>query len=191
MAGKMEQVKRRLAHYRRTVCERLKKEVPALREVMPHAGPFKPDEIVRRHTILLPAAVVVFLHMRKIRFNNVGQLIGPVTMVVPVITKDPMVKQGFEPAINLAEEVADAIQFNTWNLDYCAAAIVREIEPLYSEAIDKLGVAITMVTFSQEVTIGRNRHFEDEKKHEHLFGFHPNVPQGVAGREQDEDWVDL
>lgn len=173
----MEQLKTRLVEYRRTICRVLKEEVPDLRDVAPHAGPFN-IEAVKRFSMITPAARVIFLHMRKIRLNNIGQIIGPATMAVALITKDPMVNKGFAPAIDLAERVADAVLLNTWGLDYCTGAIVREIEPIYSEQIDKIGVACTMVTFTQEVTICRDRHAEDERK-EHLWGFYPEVPKQV------------
>jgi hypothetical protein len=179
----------RIVKYRDTVALKIKEAVPEIRDVGPHAGSFN-IEAVKRFSMITPSARVVFLNMRKIARNNIGHLIGPATMVVFLVTKDPFINRGFAPALDLAERVADVIELNTWGFDWCAAAQVREIEPYYSEEIDKIGVAVTGITFTQEIQIGRDRHLEDESK-EHLWGFSPNVPKHGFGRQQDEDWEEL
>lgn len=179
----------RIVKYRDTIAEKIKEAIPEIRDTGPHAGAFN-IEAVKRFSMITPSARVVFLNMRKIKRNNVGHLIGPATMVVFLVTKDPFINRGFAPALDLAERVADEIELNTWGLDYCAGAQVREIEPYYSAEIDKIGVAVTCVTFSQEIQIGRSRHDEDERK-EHLYGFAPNVPKEFHARNQGEDWEDI
>jgi hypothetical protein len=171
----MVELERRLRPYRQAVCDKLREGVPALRDVKPHVGAFG-VETLKRFSLVVPAARLSFLGMRGIQRNNVGQLIGPCTMVAFVLAKDAYADEAYSPALDLAEEIADFIDMNTFGLPYCAAAYVTEIEPIYSEAIDEMGAALVSITFRQEVSIGRSRHEIDEA------GFYPDWydPEVVA-----------
>lgn len=184
----MAALETRIVAYRKVVADRIKELVPEIRDITPHAGAFG-LEAVRRFTQITPAAKVVFLQMRATKRNNIGHLIGPATMAVYLITKDTIVNQGFGPALDLAEKLADAIELNDWGLPYCAAARVLDIEPIYSEDIDNEGIAVSAVTFTQEIAIGRDRHAEDEAR-SLLSGW--STPYELAGREVgDDDYSDL
>lgn len=151
-----------LRSYRDAVAKAIQEGVPELRDVKVHVGTFG-VETLNRFTDVCPAARISFLGMRNVARNNVGQLVGPCTMAVFVATKDPFQNEAYGPALDLAEMVADFIDMNTFALPYCAAAEVTDIEPIYSEAVDKLGAALVTITFKQEVTIGRSRHEIDEQ----------------------------
>lgn len=151
----------RLLEYRAAVCKALKCGVPQLRDVGPHAGNFG-AETLKRFISNTPSARVSFIGMRAMKRNNVGQMTGPVSMSVFIAAKDPLVGQAFGPAIEIAERVADFIDFNSFGLPYASVALINEIEPMYSEQIDELGVGIAAISFVQEVTIGRSKHAIDE-----------------------------
>jgi hypothetical protein len=151
-----------LRAYRDAVADAIQEGVPELRDVKVHIGSFG-VETVNRFSDVSPAARISFLGMRNINRNNVGQLVGPCMMAVFIATKDPYQNEAYGPALDLAERVADFLDMNTFGLSYCAAAEVTDIEPIYSEAMDKTGSAIVTITFKQEVTIGRSRHEVDEQ----------------------------
>lgn len=152
----------RLREYRDHVARAIQEGVPDLRDVKVHVGTFG-VETLNRFMDICPAARISFLGMRNINRNNVGQIVGPCTMAVFIATKDPFNNEAYGPALDLAEKVVDFIDMNTFGLEYCAAAEVTDIEPIYSEAVDKLGAALITITFRQEVTIGRSRHEIDER----------------------------
>lgn len=178
----------RITAYRRVVADKIKEAVHELRDVSPHAGAFG-VEFVKRYSKSAPAAIVVFLGMRSTKRNNIGHMIGPAGMVVYVMAKESMTNQGFGPAIDLAEKVADVVELNDWGLPYCAAARVTDIEPIYSEDIDEQGISVAAVSFTQEIAIGRDRHAEDEAKHPFSSW---ESPYELWGREvEDGDYSDL
>lgn len=151
---------KRFVPYRTHIVTQLKDNIPSLRDVAPHVGNFS-IETLNRFSSILPAARVSFYGMKAVKRNNVGQMIGPVTTGVFVCDKDPLVGQVYGPVIDLAEEVADFIDMNQFGLDYAAAAIVKEIEPVYSEALDEIGISMMAITFEQEIQIGRSKHDVD------------------------------
>ncbi len=151
----------RLTKFRQIVADQIKVGVPDYRDVRPHVGAFG-VETIERFSMVTPAARISFIGMRNIKRNNVGQLIGPCTMSVFVFHKDPYQNEAYGPAIDLAEKTADFIDMNRFGLEWAAAARVTDIDPIYSEAVDKIGASLVAITFEQEVQIGRSRHEIDE-----------------------------
>jgi hypothetical protein len=151
----------RLNAYRQAVANAIREGVPDFRDVKVHVGSFG-VETLERFVQNPPAARISFLGMRSLKRNNVGQLIGPCTMAVFVFAKDPYPNQSYAPVLDLAEKTADFIDMNTFGLDYASACYVTDIEPIYSEALDKIGSGLVTVTFRQEVTIGRSRDLIDD-----------------------------
>lgn len=146
--------------YRTHICDQIKTNVPEVRDIAPHVGNFG-IETLNRYSSIIPAVRVSFLGMRAVKRNNIGQMVGPVTMAVFVFDKDPLVGQVYGPALELGEKIADFIDMNQFGLDYAAAAIVKDIEPIYSEDLDEIGMALVGVTFEQEISIGRSKHDVD------------------------------
>jgi hypothetical protein len=151
----------RLNAYRQAVADAIRNGVPDFRDVKVHVGSFG-VETLERFVQNPPAARISFLGMRSLKRNNVGQLIGPCTMAVFVFAKDPFKDQSYAPVLDLAEKTADFIDMNTFGLDYCSGCYVTDIEPIYSEALDKIGSGLVTITFRQEVSIGRSKHEVDE-----------------------------
>jgi hypothetical protein len=151
----------RLNAYRQAVADAIRNGVPDFRDVKVHVGSFG-VETLERFVQNPPAARISFLGMRSLKRNNVGQLTGPCTMAVFVFAKDPYANQAYAPVLDLAEKTADFIDMNTFGLDYAAACYVTDIEPIYSEALDKIGSGLVTITFRQEVTIGRSRDLIDD-----------------------------
>lgn len=152
---------KRIVPYRAHIVAQLKTNIPELRDVAPHVGNFG-VETLNRFSSLVPSARVSFLGMKSLKRNNVGQMVGPATSAVFVCDKDPLVGQVYGPVLDLAEKIADFIDLNQFGLDYAAAAIVTDIEPVYSEAIDELGISLVGIMFDQEIQIGRSKHDVDE-----------------------------
>lgn len=171
---------KRFVPYRSHVIEQLKANVTALRDVRPHVGNFS-IEAIQRFSTLLPSASVSFYGMKSVKRNNVGQMIGPATTGIFVVDKDPLVGQVYGPVIDLAEEIADFIDMNQFGLDYAAAAIVKEIEPVYSEALDEIGISMMAITFEQEIQIGRSKHDVDNAAIDPRWGDPNFVKAGWPG----------
>jgi hypothetical protein len=150
----------RIVPYRAHIVDQLKTNIAELRDVAPHVGNFG-VETLSRFSSIVPSARVSFLGMKTIKRNNVGQMVGPATSAIFICDKDPLVGQVYGPVLNLAEKVADFIDLNQFGLDYAAAAIVTDIEPIYSEAVDELGISLVGVMFEQEIQVGRSKHDVD------------------------------
>ena len=165
---------KRIVPYRAHIVAELKTNIPELRDVAPHVGNFG-VETLNRFSSLVPSARVSFLGMKSLKRNNVGQMVGPATSAVFVCDKDPLVGQVYGPVLDLAEKIADFIDLNQFGLDYAAAALVTDIEPIYSEAIDELGISLVGIMFEQEIQVGRSKHDVDE----------------AAGLDGDGDYGDL
>lgn len=151
----------RIVPYRAHIVDQLRTNITELRDVAPHVGNFG-VETLSRFSSLVPSARVSFLGMKTIKRNNVGQMIGPATSAVFVCDKDPLVGQVYGPVLDLAEKIADFIDLNQFGLDYASAAIVTDIEPIYSEAVDELGISLVGIMFEQEIQVGRSKHDVDE-----------------------------
>ncbi len=151
-----------LLTYRDAVVEALLTELPSFKTVSGIGGALS-AEMLKRYSTLTPAALIAILQARNTIRDNVGHMIGPVVSTIYVIDKDPRRDQVWAPALDLAEQVADVIELNQFGLDYVAAARVRDIDVLYNNAIDAVGLCLAAVTFTQEVQWGRDRNAEDEQ----------------------------
>lgn len=152
-----------LLDYRTSVVEALVEALPTFKTIEAHAGVFGPDSL-KRITTLCPAAMVALLQAKTVGRNNIGQMIGPVLSTVYVVAKDPKHGEAWGPAIDLAESVSDAIELNTFGLSYAAAARVKDVDVLYNSTIDSMGLCLAAVSFTQEVSWGRDRNLEDEQE---------------------------
>jgi hypothetical protein len=147
----------RLRTYREAVVNGLHAAVPALRDVQPHGGRFNLDEL-KRYSVNAPAARVAFAGMKPVGFDNVGRLIGPVSMAVYLITTG---KDGDALLLDLIEDVANVIRMNQWGLTDISAAKVETIENLYSSGAEAQGVYLAGITFEQQLTFGSNLYERD------------------------------
>lgn len=175
-----------LRGHREAVVAHLKSSVPSLRSVEAHGGVFSRASL-KRHSLAAPAARVALLGIKRIERDNAGHFIGPAQFGVYVIARG-RADEATDHSIDLAEQIAGALDMQKFGTDAAGAAMVESIDILYSEE-EKDGIALAAVAFSQEITFGVDRHDEDELSDEWDIGG-ATWPDNFAVRENEAGGYD-
>lgn len=125
--------------------------IPALRTCQAHGGRFDVEEL-RRWAIQAPAVVVACLGSKDVNTYS-GQVVGRLQFVAYVITAGTSAAPRSEAILTLAESVAALAANNAWAYADAQAPAEIRIDNLYSGTLDKQGVALWAVTWTQRVDL--------------------------------------
>lgn len=143
----------RLKDYRNAVLAWLEAQDTSFKEIKLHGGAFDEDA-VKRFSVKSPSLRIACLGVKDLNQMPSGHWSGP-AMMVGYVVASAMGTPEFE-ALDYAEEFATAIHLESFELDYVGPAMVQDISSIYSNNVDKRGVAIAAVSWTQSLTMGRD-----------------------------------
>lgn len=139
-----------LVGLRDAIVASIRVNVAAFRVVQPHGGRFNAAELKRIAT-QAPAALVAMLGGPLEREG--GQAVGAVQMFVFVVTGGTSTTKRDEDALLLAEAVAGLMSENKWAYADAQAPSRARLDNLYSGEIDRLGVALWAISWTQRADV--------------------------------------
>ncbi|BBF92360.1 phage protein Gp37 [Blastochloris tepida] len=137
------------------VVDGLAAKVPQLKSVEAHGGTFDEAEI-RRFSAAAPAAKVAILGTGRWQRDHSGRFVIPVRLVVVVATRDGADAKRDRRALALVMAIAAALDGNRWGLDQVGRPDAIEAESLYSGAIDKTGLGLWQIAWTQDLYAGED-----------------------------------
>lgn len=142
-------------------------EIPAFQVVRPYGGTFNREEL-QRLALKAPACLLVMMGGNIDREGGSPILDGS-DIIAFIVTRGSSETKRDEAAIVLSELVAGLAARNSWLWQCARAPEGIQIQNLYSGAIDKLGVALWAVKWSQRLDIDV---FDPGSDGENLPDFH-------------------
>ena len=140
-----------LLQLRDAIVAQLPKELPALRFVEPHGGRFDAGEL-KRWALKSPACLVACLGCQSVTREG-GEPVGAARFVIFFVTRGSSKLPKEAAALVFIEQIAAIVARNKWDYENAQAPMDVRIDNLYSGQIDKLGVALWSVTWSQAVDL--------------------------------------
>lgn len=143
---------------RTAIVAELKAKMPHVRSIEAHGGTFTEDEL-KRHAVNAPALRVAILGHGRAQNQNSGEWQIPVHVAVVVLAKDEA-KEGHgridrdEAASALATAVSLVVAGNRFDLSGVSRPSDVQAKNEYSGPIDKVGLALWQVTWTQDITLG-------------------------------------
>lgn len=146
----------------------LARRMTAVRSVEAHGGTFDLDE-VKRFALAAPAVRVAMLGLGRVSRYGTGELLAPVNFAAVCVARDEAkAGVGVIPkdigCAAIAAQAALIVDGNRWgwSAEPGAPGMVGapddlQAENLYSGQIDKTGVALWQVTWTQTIRLGANR----------------------------------
>lgn len=142
-----------LLDLRDAIVDQVKATFPELRECSGHAGRFDLEEL-KRFLLSAPAVRVAVVSVRNIEGTGTGQARGDADMAAFIVTRDTSKLPKEDAAMAMADSLAPLVVENDWGLAGAGAARDVKAQNLYSAAIDRTGVALWAVSWSQQVELG-------------------------------------
>lgn len=139
-----------IAQVRADIATALGTAIPALTMGV-HPGRFSLDEL-RRFAVRAPAGIVVAEGSRGSTMAGTLRVLD-VDWAVFIISRGTSATGRDTQAHNLAYSVAAEIHLNRWDNDYAHAPKAVAWDNLYSGDLDKSGIAIHVVTWTQGVEL--------------------------------------
>jgi len=160
------------------VASTLSQLVPGLATCEEYAGQFSAGEL-RKASFRAPAIFTALLRA-KAQDPGTGELAFTAEMAAYVIWKAAKTRaERSSSAAALAEAVALAIRGQQWGLDGIRPAAVSEVQNLHSATLDRQGMSLYVVKWSQMVLAGDSIWVEDGTlPTEVCAGFTPDVGAG-------------
>jgi phage gp37-like protein len=139
--------------FRDSIIAGIAAKLPELRTVDGHPGRFNLDELKRMAT-KLPGVKVAILGIPKTDELASGEFKATLKMAAFILVGDRRQLSKEIAALNLVEVVTTLIGSNRWGRGDAYMPENISADNLYSGSIDKKGVAIWAVTWSQAIRIG-------------------------------------
>lgn len=136
---------------RQAIVDGIKAKLPAGVTVETHRGRFDSAEEVKRFGAKAPAVLVACV---RIPFNDTTPSMPRINacFAVFVVTADKPQLPRDAGALALVESIQGVVSGNTWGRDDTSEPTSIDARNLYSGAIDRMGVAIWVITFDQLIT---------------------------------------
>lgn len=148
----------KLKEYREAVIAWLKEQDNSFKEIKLHGGVFDEDA-VKRFIVKSPSLRIACLGIKDLKKMPSGHWSGHAMMVGYIVASS---KGNVDlEALDYAEEFATLISFADFNIDFAGPADVQDISAIYSDSVDKKGVAIAAVSWTQDLILGRDHWVED------------------------------
>lgn len=128
----------------------IQSNVSEFRVVKAHGGKFNRDEL-KRVAVATPAALVTVLGGPMDRHG--GQAVGVTEMAVFIVTGGNSVTNRKKDALNLVEAVCGLVNNDSWGYGTATAPTDVRFDNLYDGKVDRKGVALWVVTWSQNVDL--------------------------------------
>ncbi|MCP3943462.1 MAG: hypothetical protein GY710_18550 [Desulfobacteraceae bacterium] len=161
------------------VCADFKVVFPDLKECKPHGGRFDKKEL-KRISGKAPAIYVAPIATGKAVATGTGEQDLPVSMAAFVATIDQRKLPRAVSALNLVEGLIARINDQVWGIpDLVHPAGPGAAKNLYSGEIDRIGIALWVVSWQQTVRLGEDIWKTDFPMPTKLYiGFAPDIGEG-------------
>jgi len=141
--------------FRDSIISGIDAKLPELRSVAGHPGRFNLEEL-KRMTTRLPGVKVAILGAPQTEELGTGEYKATLKFAAFILVGDRRNLSKEKAALNLVEILTTLIGSNRWGRDDVYLAENISADNLYSGSIDKKGVAIWAVTWSQAIRIGED-----------------------------------
>ncbi|USH01068.1 DUF1834 family protein [Grimontia kaedaensis] len=145
----------RLTALRQAIITTIRAKLPALAAVDSHPGRFNLDEL-RRIVTRLPAVRVALMAVPDTGEVQTGERDITVRLAAFVMTGDKRRLPKDEAALAIVEALLDMVPTQRWGMTALTGAEKVSAENLFSGSVDKQGVALWAVTWSQTLRIGED-----------------------------------
>ena len=142
-----------LAALRTGVVEAIRDTLPDLRDVTTHPGRFDLGEL-KRIAARSPSVRVAILSVQRGEGVGTGQVDARVQMSAFIVTTDTKNSIKDVAVLEIVEPLLTLVHRQTWGVDRAMPATNIAASNLYSGSVDRQGVAIWAVTWSQDVRLG-------------------------------------
>jgi len=139
-----------LTALRAAVVSSIASNISTFRAVQAHGGKFNVEEL-KRIAVQSPACLITMLGGP---FTRQGvQAVGAVQIVAFVVTGGTSATKRDEAALVLAEALAGLVAENKWDYEHAKAPERMALGNLYSGELDRAGVALWAVTWTQQADL--------------------------------------
>lgn len=139
-----------LVALRDSIISSIDAEIATFKAVLPHGGKFDKEEL-KRIALQSPAALVAVMAGPVEREG--GEAMCDAIFTVFVITKGSSQTQRETAVIALAQEVGKLAVHDSWAYEHARAPTGVRLDNLYAGEIDRMGVALWAVSWSQYTAI--------------------------------------
>ena len=129
---------------------------PTIKTVETRPGKFDITDLKRIGAGKIPAALVSILGLPKVTRTATDENALDVRLAVFIITKDKGAQNKDAAALDIVEDLLARIPDNRFGVQAVGVPESVKADNLYSGNLDKTGVAIWAITWSQSVRIGVN-----------------------------------
>jgi hypothetical protein len=142
------------------ICARLRDRLPGVRSVERHGGSFDLEEL-KRIAVQAPCVRVALVGCGRAERESSGELVLPLSLALVVVARDSAVEGvGRTPrdaaAMALASAAMMAVDRSRFGLANVGAPKDLSAVNEYSGQVDRTGVAIWQVTWTQAIALGES-----------------------------------
>lgn len=142
-----------LGDLREIICGVLQTEIAELKTCEPHGGRFNIDEL-KRVCAKAPAVFVSMLSAGRVNADN-GGTNAVINFAVYVVTKRTSRVSEDQLVLNLVQKLIQILARQQWGLDESEKEPENiKAQNLFSQKVDRQGVAMWGITFSQQFDLG-------------------------------------
>ncbi|EGG93496.1 hypothetical protein IMCC1989_1152 [gamma proteobacterium IMCC1989] len=140
---------------RQKVLEKIKEELPDLKEVSLHPGRFNLDELKRIGT-KAPAVYVSLMGTPTVKRIETGENEVYIRLAAFIVTRDERKLPKDEAALAIVESLLVVIPCQRWGLKNTSDAVNVKADNLFNGSIERKGVAMWAITWEQTLRIGED-----------------------------------